>query len=101
MEFILKSRKALLPGNLILIVLIKTFIYKSNQFNLKKTHQTHVDENNCKYLLFLQVLKVNGDEVKLNYMTRLRHSLFKWPEKEDISWKFYHNPVFPELVQIV
>lgn len=37
MEFILKARKALLPGNLILIVLIKTFIYKSNQFNLKKT----------------------------------------------------------------
>lgn len=48
MEFILKARKVLLPGNLILIVLIKTFIYKSNQFNLKKTkHQTHVDENNC------------------------------------------------------
>lgn len=46
MEFILKARKALLPGYLILIVLIKTFIYKSNQFNLKK-HQTHVDENNC------------------------------------------------------
>lgn len=36
MEFILKARKALLPGNLILIVLINTFIYKSNQFNLKK-----------------------------------------------------------------
>lgn len=33
MECILKARKALLPGNLILIVLIKTFIYKSNQFN--------------------------------------------------------------------